>query len=103
MTNKTAFFNQEKTMNYAALGEYHAHKTQANDAANRRFALLHNLGSQLLRAAGQTVKATDMGAIKEQLAEIAAAEREFHAAIERANQAAPLCGEPDLSPLQFGR
>lgn len=90
-------------MNYQALGEFTAYKQQARDAADRRFALLHNLAAELQKLSRQPGTAVERERLAERLREIEAADREFRAALERANAAAPLCGEAELSAGQFGR
>jgi DNA-binding transcriptional regulator PaaX len=93
----------EKTMNYQALGEYTAFKQQARDAADRRFALLHNLAAAVQALARKPGTAIEGERLAEILREAEAADRELRAALERANAAAPLCGERELRAEQFGR
>ncbi len=89
-------------MNYQALGEYTAYKQQAQDAANARFARLHNLALQIGRIADQPGGA-DFAALADTLRQAEADEREFWAAFDRANGAAGLCAMPELSAAQFRR
>jgi len=90
-------------MNYQALGEYTAYQQQARDAADRRFALLHNLGGQLSRLAGEPERNADYAALADSLRQAEQAECECSAALARANAAAALCGKPELSAGQFRR
>lgn len=84
------------TQNYAALGEYTAFRTQARDAATRRFVLLSNLSGTLHKSAEVFDKPLDIAALHDTLDQVAAAERELHAALARANQAGALCGKPEV-------
>lgn len=86
------------TKNYAALGEHYAHKQQAKDAANRRFAILHNLAMQAARLSENPQTPMDAASLRASLDDAEAAEREMHAALFRANQAAALCGEASIRP-----
>lgn len=88
-------------MNYQALGEHTAYIAQAKNAADNRFAKLHNLGGALIQAAKNPHKPFDADKLHQQLDEAVAADREMNAAALRANQAAALCGQPefDLSKL----
>jgi hypothetical protein len=90
-------------MNYQALGEYTAYKQQARDAADRRFALLHNLAAAVQALAQKPGLAVEEERLAAALREAEAADREFRAALRKANAAAPLCGERELHPEQFGR
>ena len=90
-------------MNYQALGEHTAYTAQAKNAADKRFALLHNLGGDMIQAAKNPQKPFDMDQIRQQLDVAASADREMKAAIERANQAAALCGEPNFDPYKLSR
>lgn len=90
-------------MNYQALGEYHAFKKQATDAANKRFALLYNLSNDMRKIAENAEKPMDMEAINDAIKEAKAAETEMIAAIACANEAAALCGENQVSVSQFCR
>ncbi|TNI12714.1 hypothetical protein [Aeromonas veronii] len=83
--------------NYSALGEYTAYAQQARDAAGRRFALMHNLANDLSRQADQIETVVNPDKIKAVIDDIAAADREMRAALERANQSAALCNKPALS------
>ena len=79
--------------NYSALGEYTAYAAQARDAALRRCALLNNLAATLRRQAERPADPFDSDAHRSALDDIDAACRELSAALDRANQAAALCGE----------
>ncbi|SDX89126.1 hypothetical protein [Nitrosomonas halophila] len=85
-------------MNYQAIGEYHAYRIQARDAAGRRFALLRNLATQVHNLAENQA---DMAALRATLEQVELAEREMHAAIKRANEAAALCAEQAISAKQI--
>lgn len=91
------------TTNYAALGEYTAYAQQAKDAADTRFALLHNLSINLARAAKYPQETCNIEKLREKLAAIEACEREMHAAVAQANQKAPLCHKPALTLEQYRR
>ena len=82
--------------NYAAFGEYTAYGQQARDAAARRFALLHNLASDLRKLADDADRPVVAAGLDAALADIEAADRELRAALARANQAGALCGQRDL-------
>lgn len=84
-------------MNYQALGEYHAYKKQAEDAAMRRFALLHNLSMHINALADNPGRPVDVSEIRAAVDQIDAAERELRASIKRANEAAALCGENGIA------
>lgn len=84
------------SLNYQALGEHTAYTAQAKAAAARRFALLHNLGNALSGAA-ERADITTLDTWREQLNQIELVDREMHAALARANQAAALCGQPERS------
>lgn len=83
--------------NYAALGEFTAYSRQAKDAASRRFALLHNLSNTLRRQSEDPLIPFAEDKLQADVAEIASADAEMRAALERANQAAALCGERPLA------
>lgn len=89
--------------NYQALGEYTAYAAQAKNAADNRFATLHNLGGTLIQAAKNPHKPLDLDKLREQLDEAAAAEREMNAAAGRANQAAALCNQPEFDLYKLSR
>lgn len=82
--------------NYAMLGEYTAFSMQAKDAGCRRFACMHNLGQMLIRLSEQAETPLDEASIAKQMNEIQQADTEMRAALERANQAAKLCGKSEL-------
>lgn len=83
--------------NYAALGEYTAYEQQARDAAGRRYVLMNNLSCKLRRDADRPDTEVDLAGLQQTIDEIAAAEREMRAALERANQSAALCNKPAIS------
>jgi len=91
------------TTNYQALGEHTAYTAQAKDAALRRMALLNNLSVLLHRLSERPGEPLSLQTISEQLDQAAAAEREMNAALDRANQAAALFGQPDLRPERLLR
>lgn len=90
-------------MNYQALGEYHAFKKQAKDAADKRFAVLYNLSTQMRSLAEDPSKPMDMPAITGAIEEARIAESEMIAAIGCANEAAKLCGELAVSTNSLKR
>lgn len=90
-------------MNYQALGEYHAYRKQAEDAADARFAMLHNLSTLAASLAKNPSKPVFFEEIRESVNKIEAADDEMNAAIDKANQAAPLCGEKNISAETFTR
>lgn len=83
-------------MNYHALGEFTAFSQQAKDAAGKRFALLHNLGSDLTKLSKED-GAIDFISLTARLEEVRLVEAEMFAAVERANQAAALAQQTPLS------
>lgn len=85
-------------INYAAFGEYTAYQLQARAAESARFVALSNLANDLRRAADRIDEAQDIARWRDQLDRAEAAIRERDAALARANQAAALCGQPELSP-----
>ncbi len=90
-------------MNYQALGEFHAYKKQAQDAAQKRFALLHNLSTHTKSLAESPTNPVDISEIRASIDQIEAAERELQASIKRANEAAALCGEQSISASNLQR
>ncbi|MCE7915395.1 MAG: hypothetical protein DYH15_12145 [Nitrosomonas sp. PRO4] len=90
-------------MNYQALGQYHAFKKQAEDAANKRFAVLYNLSTQMRNLADDPTKSMDMTAINAAIEEARKAECEMIAATGCANEAAKLCGETEITARSFKR
>lgn len=89
--------------NYTMLGEYIAFSEQAKDAANRRFAEMHNLGQELMRLAGEPERNFDETEMQRRLKAISAADAEMKAALQKANEAAPLCGKPAIHPSSLAR
>jgi hypothetical protein len=90
-------------MNYQALGEHTAYTAQTKDAANNRFACLHNLGGALIRASKNPQEPFDPEKLRKQFEEAVAYDREMHAALARANQAAALCDQPEMTLKRFER
>lgn len=90
-------------MNYQALGEYHAYKKQAEDAAMARFALLHNLSTKARNMSESPAKPVDFSEIRAEIDQIESVDKEMHAAINRANDASALCGEKTISPASFAK
>ncbi len=88
-------------MNYQALGDFTAHRQQARDACERRFALLFALSLKLAELARQPGRPLHGADLLGQLLEANAADGEFIEALDRANLAAPLCGKDFLEPQQF--
>lgn len=83
--------------NYAKLGEHTAYKRQAEDAAHRRYSLLHNMASRLSNLKDRPEPAITMDDLSLELQEIVKADREMRVALEEANKAAALCGEKELT------
>lgn len=83
-------------MNYQALGEHTAYTAQAKAAAGNRFARLKNLAYDLERAGEYPAEPFEPEKLRKKFEEAVACDREMHAALARANEAAALCGEPEL-------
>jgi hypothetical protein len=82
--------------NYAKLGEYTAYKKQAQDAADRRrisLAILERKAGDLKDVITGAIDTDEFTAV---LQDAAKAEKEMRAAVDMANQAAPLCGESEI-------
>ncbi|MDD4942575.1 MAG: hypothetical protein PHQ13_03450 [Rhodoferax sp.] len=90
-------------MNYQALGEHTAYTAQAKDAASSRFSHLHNLGGALIRASKNPQEPFDPEKLRQQLDQAVACDREMRAALARANQAAALCDQPEITLKRFER
>jgi hypothetical protein len=92
-------------MKYELLGEYHAFMKQAKNAAEKRFAVLHNLSEQIRSLADDPTKTidTETDAIERAIAEAKAAEFEMTAAIGCVNEAAKLCGKEEITTSSFKR
>ena len=90
-------------MNPQALGCFIAYLQQACDAADRRFALLTCLSLTLAQKAKQPGLPLFADELASQLDAAAAADTEFYAALDFANQYAGLCGKPMLAPGDFIR
>ncbi|EFV5694764.1 hypothetical protein GL912_06140 [Shigella sonnei] len=84
--------------NYAQLSKYIAYVQQAHDAACRRYALSHYLSRDMLTVRDSPRNAINALHLQRQLEEVIQADTEMRAALDRANQAAVLCGKPVLSP-----
>lgn len=83
--------------NYAKLGEYTAYKKQAQDAADRRRLSLAMLERKASDLKDLTSVATGAGELTTLLQDAVKAEKEMCAAVDVANQAAPLCGEQEIN------
>lgn len=86
--------------NYAKLGEYTAYKKQAQDAADRRrlsLAMLARKTDDLKDTITVAIDASDLTVL---LQDAVRAEEEMRAAVDVANQTAPLCGEQRID-LKF--
>ncbi|MGK0600095.1 hypothetical protein [Yokenella regensburgei] len=82
--------------NYAKLGEYIACKKQAKDAADRRrlsLAMLERKAGDLKNLCAVAIDVQELTALQQ---DAVRAEEEMRAALEAANQAAPLCGEQKI-------
>lgn len=82
--------------NFAAFGEYTAYRLQAQRAESARFSVFNSLSADLRRAADRIDEAQEFERWRAQLDRAEAAVRERDAALARANQAAALCGEPEI-------
>lgn len=85
-------------INYAKLGEYTAFKRQARDAASVRRSYLTVLSDKADTLSTCISMPFDSKEFTELLEKIHRADTDMRAAIDTANQAAPLCGE---SPLEY--
>ncbi|HBC7419292.1 MULTISPECIES: hypothetical protein [Serratia] len=83
--------------NYAKLGEFTSYSLQAKDAAQRRYALLHNFAAKLSNLKEQPEPAITMDNLSLDMQEIVKADKEMRVALEEANKAAVLCGQNELS------
>ncbi len=90
-------------MNPQALSEYLAYRQQASEAADRRFALLTVLALTLAQRAKQPGMPLFAAELAMHLDAAVDADDEFIAALDRANLAAPLCGQSPLEPRAFTR
>lgn len=89
--------------NYAALGEHTALTEQARDAALRRYALLSNLSHDLLRLADKPEQQPSAEDIDRAVDGILKADKQMRAAIDRANELAPLCDKLPVSVRSIGQ
>jgi len=92
-------------MKYELLGEYHAFMKQAKSAAEKRFAILHNLAEQIRSLAADPTRAIDAEteAIGRAITEAKAAEFEMTAAIGCINETAKLCEKETITASSFKR
>lgn len=86
-------------INYAKLGEYTAFKRQAQDAAGRRHLALAMLVRKATEFRDANSTAIEPEELTDLLQEAVKAEKEMRAAMDVANQAAPLCDEHELDLL----
>ena len=84
--------------NYQALGELTAYTAQAQDAAQRLRSHLYHLLGQVQAAASFEPSGSNLAIIRYTVDDAERAQRELRAALQRANQAAALCGRPDVDP-----
>ncbi|ECW2671815.1 hypothetical protein F3X92_15980 [Salmonella enterica] len=82
--------------NYAKLGEYIALKRQAEDAAIKRSQILHDVIGEIHRLSGRHDEPLDFTLVCRELERAVSADKEMRAAVKQANDAAPLCGEPEI-------
>ncbi|EEP6114077.1 hypothetical protein HBC34_001452 [Salmonella enterica] len=82
--------------NYAKLGEYLALKRQAEDAAAKRSQILHDVIGEIHRLSGRHDEPLDFTLVRRELERAVSADKEMRAAVKQANDAAPLCGEPEI-------
>ncbi|EFS4423051.1 hypothetical protein HXR37_001410 [Salmonella enterica] len=85
--------------NYAKLGEYIALKRQAEDATERRNQILHDVIGEIHRLSGRYEQPLDLTRVIRELESAVSADKEMRAAVKQANDAAPLCGEPEIKTL----
>lgn len=85
--------------NYAKLGEYLALKRQAEDAAERRNQILHDVIGEIRHLSGCYEEPLDLTLVRRELESAVSADKEMRAAVKQANEAAPLCGEPEIKCL----
>ncbi|EBL9222987.1 hypothetical protein DNS57_14405 [Salmonella enterica] len=82
--------------NYAKLGEYIALKRQAEDAAAKRNQILRDVIGEIYRLIGCNEDPLDFTLVRRELERAVSADKEMRAAVKQANDAAPLCGEPEI-------
>lgn len=82
--------------NYAKLGEYLALKRQAEDAAVKRSQILNDVIRELHRLSECCEELLDLTLVRRELERAVSADKEMRAAVKQANEAAPLCGEPEI-------
>jgi hypothetical protein len=82
---------------YAKLGEYIAYKRQFDDAKARRRDILSLLENRAGAARATTEVKINMDEFSALIQDAVSAEKEMLAALDIANKAAPLCGEPEIS------
>lgn len=85
--------------NYAKLGEYIALKKQAEDAATKRSRILNDVIRELHRLSECYDEPLDLTLVRRELESAVSADKEMRAAVKQANDAAPLCGEPEIKCL----
>ncbi|HAD5967765.1 TPA_asm: hypothetical protein G1Q02_13075 [Salmonella enterica subsp. enterica serovar Typhimurium] len=85
--------------NYAKLGEYLALKRQAEDAATKRSRILNDVIRELHRLSECYDEPLDLTLVRRELESAVSADKEMRAAVKQANDAAPLCGEPEIKCL----
>ncbi|EHQ1784532.1 hypothetical protein JY197_004500 [Salmonella enterica subsp. enterica serovar Oranienburg] len=85
--------------NYAKLGEYIALKKQAEDAATKRSRILNEVIRELHRLSECYEEPLDLTLVRRELESAVSADKEMRAAVKQANDAAPLCGEPEIKCL----
>ncbi|EHA5581966.1 hypothetical protein JL092_000175 [Salmonella enterica] len=82
--------------NYAKLGEYIALKRQAEDAAIKRSQILNDVIRELHRLSECCEEPLALTLVRRELENAVSADKEMRAAVKQANEAAPLCGEPEI-------
>lgn len=85
--------------NYAKLGEYIALKKQAEDAATKRSRILNDVIRELHRLSECYDEPLDLTLVRRELESAVSADKEMRAAVKQANDATPLCGEPEIKCL----
>lgn len=82
--------------NYAKPGEYIALKRQAEDAAIKRSQIRNDVIRELHRLSECCEEPLDLTLVRRELENAVSADKEMRTAVKQANDAAPLCGEPEI-------
>ena len=84
-------------MNYQALGEHTAFKTQAKNAAFNRVSHVNNLMFSLRKVRDDSPDAIDVDSLRAQISEIEKADIDMRDALARTNRAGDECGQRELT------